>query len=188
MRLSRPTSVLRQPNAIKKVLSRDQFRLYQLIWQRFVASQMMPAIYKTLSVEVIGEGEEHKYLLRASGSQLEYTGFLAVYEEGRDEDKTEDEEENSDRIPIDDIYGKPAPELKNFILNSTSHTAARLHVGLRCRSWKRTVSEDLQPSANPFDLPAAAMWSGTATTGATETGSWSTTWWWNISRASSMWF
>lgn len=110
----RPTSVLRQPKAIKKVLSRDQFRLYQLIWQRFVASQMMPALYKTLSVEVIGEGEAHKYLLRASGSQLEYTGFLAVYEEGKDEDRTEDEDENSDRIPIDDIKENQRQNLKEL--------------------------------------------------------------------------
>jgi len=51
----RPTSVLRQPKAIKKYLSRDQFKLYQLIWQRFVASQMTPAVYKTLSVEILRE-------------------------------------------------------------------------------------------------------------------------------------
>ena len=63
----RPTSVLRQPKAIKKYLSRDQFRLYQLIWQRFVASQMNPAVYKTLSVEVVGKSDEkNEYLLRAS--------------------------------------------------------------------------------------------------------------------------
>lgn len=110
----RPTSVLRQPKAIKKVLSRDQFRLYQLIWQRFVASQMLPAIYKTLSVEIIGQGNIHTYLLRASGSQLEYAGFLAVYEEGRDEDLVEEDEENSDRIPIDDIKEKQPQNLREL--------------------------------------------------------------------------
>ncbi|MBG0787897.1 MAG: type I DNA topoisomerase [Anaerolineaceae bacterium] len=101
----RPTSVHRQPKAIKKYLSRDQFRLYQLIWQRFVASQMNPAIYKTLSVEVIGKGNEgNEYLLRASGSQLEFPGFLVVYEEGKDEDQKEDEEGDSAKIPVDDIH------------------------------------------------------------------------------------
>jgi len=99
----RPTSVARKPGAVKKYLTRDQFRLYQLIWQRFVASQMMPAVYKTLSVEILGKGEAHQYLLRASGSQLEFPGFLVVYEEGRDEDQSEDGEGDSDRIPIGDI-------------------------------------------------------------------------------------
>jgi DNA topoisomerase-1 len=99
----RPTSVLRQPKAIKKYLSRDQYRLYQLIWQRFVASQMTPAVYKTLSVEVIGKFEQKAYLLRASGSQLDFPGFLIVYEEGKDEDQVDEEEGDSDRIPIDDI-------------------------------------------------------------------------------------
>ncbi len=99
----RPTSVQRQPKGIKKYLTRDQYRLYNLIWQRFVASQMMPAVYNTLSVEVIGAGEQAEYLLRASGSQLEFPGFLIVYEEGKDEDQTEEEEGDSDRIPINDI-------------------------------------------------------------------------------------
>jgi DNA topoisomerase-1 len=88
---------------IKKYLSRDQYRLYQLIWQRFVASQMMPAVYDTLSVEVLGKGQKDEYLLRASGSQLVFPGFLVVYEEGKDEDVQEEEEGSSDRIPINDI-------------------------------------------------------------------------------------
>ncbi len=111
----RPTSVLRQPKAIKKYLSRDQFRLYQLIWQRFVASQMKPAVYKTLSVEIIGEGEDNNYLLRASGGQLQFPGFLVVYKEGQDEDRTEEEEADSDRIPIDDIKEQQIQHLKELI-------------------------------------------------------------------------
>ncbi len=99
----RPTSVLRRPKAIKKYLTRDQFRLYQLIWQRFVASQMNPAVYKTLSVDVAGNGKAHQFLLRASGSQVKFLGFMIIYEEGKDEDAPEEEEGDSDRIPIDDI-------------------------------------------------------------------------------------
>ena len=97
----RPTSVRREPEAIKSHLNRDQFRLYELIWRRFVASQMAPAIYDTSAVEVKAGHPTHllgdqdpvseaelagwRYLLRASGSTLRFAGFLAVYEEARDE-------------------------------------------------------------------------------------------------------
>lgn len=93
----RPTSVMRQPGNIKTYLSRDQFRLYKLIWQRFVASQMAAAIYDTLSVEVTGESQTKEYLLRATGSTLRFTGFLVVYEEAKDEDQAQEDEDT--RIP-----------------------------------------------------------------------------------------
>lgn len=111
----RPTSVLRQPEFIKRYLTRDQYKLYQLIWKRFVASQMKPAVYRTLSVEVIGKGKDKDYLLRASGSQMEFDGFLVLYEEGRDEDQVEVEEGNSERIPIDDIHENQRQDLKELI-------------------------------------------------------------------------
>ena len=95
----RPTSVLRQPEAIKEFLNRDQFRLYQLIWQRFVASQMESAVFDTLSVEVTGKTSAHEYLLRASGSTVKFVGFLVVYEEAKDEDQPSEEEDESARIP-----------------------------------------------------------------------------------------
>jgi DNA topoisomerase-1 len=96
----RPTSVLRQPEALKEHLNRDQFRLYQLIWQRFVASQMAPAVYDTLSVEVAGVHGANTYLFRASGSVVVFPGFLIVYEEARDEDQKGEEEETA-RIPAE---------------------------------------------------------------------------------------
>jgi DNA topoisomerase-1 len=89
----RPTSVFRQPEAIKEYLERDQFRLYQLIWQRFLASQMTAAIYDTLSVEVTGKAPQHEYLFRASGSTIRFQGFLVVYEESKEEDRVSPEEE-----------------------------------------------------------------------------------------------
>ncbi len=96
----RPTSVFRQPAQIKPYLTPEQFRLYQLIWQRFVASQMTAAIYDTLSVEVIGTTPAHQYLFRASGSTVQFLGYLIAYEEARDEDqKTEEEAET--RLPGD---------------------------------------------------------------------------------------
>lgn len=90
----RPTSVLRQPEALKQYLTSEQFKLYQLIWQRFVSSQMESAIYDTLSIEVSAKGKEHEYLFRASGSTVKFPGFLIVYEETADEDKKADEPEN----------------------------------------------------------------------------------------------
>lgn len=94
----RPTSVLRQPESLKEFLNRDQFRLYQLIWQRFVASQMTAAVYDTLSIEVTGKSAEREYLLRASGSTIRFLGFQVVYEEAKDEDLAADDAEDS-RIP-----------------------------------------------------------------------------------------
>jgi len=94
----RPTSVLRTPEKIKAYLTPDQFKLYQLIWQRFVASQMESAVFDTVSVDIEAGGDTHKYLFRASGSTLRFPGFLIVYEEARDEDQKGEEEENV-RIP-----------------------------------------------------------------------------------------
>jgi DNA topoisomerase-1 len=86
----RPTSVQRSPKSIKGQLSRDQYRLYQLIWSRFVASQMAPAIFETQSVNIAAGSDEEitPYLFRASGSQLAFPGFLAVYEETEKENDT----------------------------------------------------------------------------------------------------
>ena len=101
----RPTSTLRQPESIKEYLERDQFRLYQLIWQRFVASQMTAAVFDTLSVDVTGQTSTHEYLLRASGSTVKFLGFLVVYEEVKDEDQVSDETEEA-RIPPDIAEGQ----------------------------------------------------------------------------------
>jgi DNA topoisomerase-1 len=94
----RPTSVLRHPDQLKDYLNRDQWRMYQLIWQRFVASQMAAALYDTLAVDVVGTNPDHQYLFRASGSTIRFQGFLIVYEESKDEDRPADEEEDT-RIP-----------------------------------------------------------------------------------------
>jgi DNA topoisomerase-1 len=94
-----PTSVMRQPDTIKEFLNRDQLRLYQLVWQRFVASQMEAAVFDTLSVEVTAKSGTHEYLLRASGSTVKFPGFLVVYEEAKDEDQVSEEEEENARIP-----------------------------------------------------------------------------------------
>ncbi len=93
----RPTSVHRAPSDIERYLTKDQYRLYDLIWRRFVASQMKPALYDTIVVEVSAGSEAEKpYLFRASGSTLRFPGFLVVYEETKSEDE---EEEKVQRIP-----------------------------------------------------------------------------------------
>jgi DNA topoisomerase I len=77
----RPTYLDRDPEAIKRYLGKDEYALYKLIWNRFVASQMLPAVYD----ETIVDLEAAAYLLRAKGSTLKFKGFLAVYEETPDE-------------------------------------------------------------------------------------------------------
>ncbi len=77
----RPTSVKRFPADLKLYLSPEQFKIYELIWKRFVASQMKSAIYQTLSIEVEGTYSSHRYLFRVSASRLDFAGFLEVYEE-----------------------------------------------------------------------------------------------------------
>lgn len=91
----RPTSVVREPSKMKNYLNRDQFKLYTLIWERFVASQMANAVYNTLRVEILaGTTEQNKpYLFRISGSTIKFRGFMAIYEETRDEDAKPDEDE-----------------------------------------------------------------------------------------------
>ncbi len=94
----RPTSVPREPEKVKAFLDPAMFKLYNLIWQRFVASQMEAALYDTLQVEVTGKTSAHEYLLRASGSAVKFPGFLVVYEEAKNEDVKTEEDDNV-RIP-----------------------------------------------------------------------------------------
>ncbi len=85
----RPTSVWREPPKVKQFLTRDQFRLYKLIWDRFLASQMSPAVLDTTTVDISANG----YLFRAAGSVVKFPGFMKIYTESRD--NGEDEEERS---------------------------------------------------------------------------------------------
>lgn len=89
----RPTSTDFPPDKVAKYLSPDQLKLYTLVWRRFIASQMNPAIYDTLSCD-IQAGE--KYVLRTTGSRIIFPGFLAVYEEKKDSDHDGD---GNDHLP-----------------------------------------------------------------------------------------
>ncbi|MDS9470570.1 type I DNA topoisomerase [Sporosarcina pasteurii] len=81
----RPTSVMRPPAAMKAFLSRDQYRLYKLIWERLVASQMAPAVLDTVRVDLVNGDVK----FRATGSQVKFDGFMKVYVEGDDDNKEE---------------------------------------------------------------------------------------------------
>ncbi|WP_409368348.1 type I DNA topoisomerase [Lysinibacillus sp. 38-6] len=81
----RPTSTMRTPEELKTVLSRDQLRLYRLIWERFIASQMAPAVLDTVAVDL----QHGDVLFRANGSQVKFAGFMKLYIEGTD-DQTEE--------------------------------------------------------------------------------------------------
>ena len=89
----RPTSAMRSPESIEKHLAEDEFKLYRLIWMRFVAAQMNPAVFDQTTIDVRAEGRDgFSYLFRATGSVPKFDGFLKVYEEGKDQKDTEDEE------------------------------------------------------------------------------------------------
>jgi DNA topoisomerase-1 len=109
----RPTSLELSPDAVSKHLSKDQLSLYRLIWNRFIACQMKPAIYDQMSVDFDAAGG--KIQLRATGSRLIFKGFLEVYEEGQDEERkradVEDDEAASEGLlPL--LKEKEAVDLK----------------------------------------------------------------------------
>jgi DNA topoisomerase I len=91
----RPTSVLREPDAIKQYLENDQYKLYKLIWNRFVASQMNPAIIDQTSVDI----KAGDYTFRATGSIVKFPGFMAVYMEEKAEDAAPDEDNGEAVLP-----------------------------------------------------------------------------------------
>lgn len=82
----RPTSIVRDPEAMKPFLSRDQFRLYKLIWDRFASSQMSSAVLDTMTVDF----NSGTAIFRASGSKIKFAGFMKVYVEGNDDETVEE--------------------------------------------------------------------------------------------------
>ncbi len=86
----RPTSMDRPPDAMKEYLDRDAHRLYELIWKRFIASQMKPAVFDQTAFDV----DAGRFKLRATGQVMRFPGFISIYMEGVDEEKERDEEEN----------------------------------------------------------------------------------------------
>ena len=91
----RPTAVIKIPDSIKSFLTEDQLLLYKLIWNRFIASQMNPAIYDQTSVDInAGRG-----VFRATGSIIKFPGFTVVYMEGKEEEEEEEDSEEDKKLP-----------------------------------------------------------------------------------------
>jgi DNA topoisomerase-1 len=97
----RPTSMAFSPEVVEKYLAEDEMKLYRLIWNRFVASQMMPALFDQTTIDVSATGKKNgvEYIFRATGSVKKFDGYLKVYQEGKDQ-IDEDDEEMKHHLPL----------------------------------------------------------------------------------------
>ena len=118
----RPTSTLRDPNSLKDFLSRDQLRLYKLIWERFIASQMAQAVMDTMSVDL----QNGKVIFRATGSKVKFPGFMKVYVEGTDDQVEEKDNMLPDLKEGDTIIQKDINPKQHFTQPPPRYTEARL--------------------------------------------------------------
>ena len=91
----RPTDVSRTPDALASYLNKEELKLYRLIWQRFVASQMTPAVFDQTTIDI----QAGRFIFRATGSVQKFDGFLKLYQEGRDE-KADDDDEAERSLPL----------------------------------------------------------------------------------------
>ena len=123
----RPTSALRTPESLRSKLDDAEYRLYELIWRRTVACQMVPAVYDTVAAD-LDCGDDHRF--RANGSTLVTPGFIAVYQEGRDDKGEEDDDrtlpalDTGDRIALADVvveqhFTEPPPRYSEASLVKT---------------------------------------------------------------------
>jgi len=126
----RPTSVARTPDDLKAVLDEDQFKLYSLIWKRTMACQMVPAVFDTVAIEMAAGPADAGHRMRANGSVLVEPGFMAVYQEGKDDAKDDDgdrllpEIEEGDTIKLDELrpeqhFTEPPPRFTEASLVKT---------------------------------------------------------------------
>lgn len=109
----RPTDVNRTPESLSSLLGADELKLYRLIWQRFVASQMTPAVFDQTTIEI----NAGRFMFRASGSVQKFDGFLKVYQESRGVQETEDEDDEGRDLPM----VKPGEELRLNSLTPNQH-------------------------------------------------------------------
>ena len=128
----RPTDPTRSPESVRRYLKDDQYKLYQLVWQRFMASQMAPAVFDTTTVDFDlppASAKGRRFLFRATGSVVKFLGFLALYREAREETEgkaLEDEQalpamEVGDRVPVREItpsqhFTEPPPRFSEASL------------------------------------------------------------------------
>ena len=118
----RPTSVMRKPDELKSFLSRDQHRLYKLIWERFVASQMASAIMDTVTAKLINNNVQ----FRANGSVVKFPGFMKVYVESKD-DGAEEKDKMLPPLEIGEtVFSKDVEPKQHFTQPPPRYTEARL--------------------------------------------------------------
>jgi len=118
----RPTSVLRDPDEVKPYLSRDQHRLYKLVWERFVASQMASAVLDTMTVDLLNG----PVTFRANGSKLKFAGFMKVYVEGNDDGTTEEDRLLPPLTTGDKVVTNTIDPKQHFTQPPPRYTEARL--------------------------------------------------------------
>lgn len=118
----RPTSVWRHPSAIKPYVTRDQYQLYKLIWERFIASQMAPAVLDTVAVEL----SNGSVVFRATGSTVKFPGFMKVYVEGTDDPKDEQQRLLPDFVEGERVFSKDIEGKQHFTQPPPHYTEARL--------------------------------------------------------------
>ncbi|MEH7301849.1 type I DNA topoisomerase [Neobacillus drentensis] len=118
----RPTSTLRDPNSMKEFLSRDQFRLYKLIWERFLASQMAQGVMDTMSVDL----QNGNVIFRATGSKIKFPGFMKVYVEGSDDQVDGPDRMLPDLKEGDEVIKKDIEPKQHFTQPPPRYTEARL--------------------------------------------------------------
>lgn len=118
----RPTSVLRDPDEVKPYLSRDQHRLYKLVWERFVASQMASAVLDTMTVDLLNG----PVTFRANGSKLKFAGFMKVYVEGNDDGTTEEDRLLPPLATGDKVETNAIDPKQHFTQPPPRYTEARL--------------------------------------------------------------
>lgn len=118
----RPTSTFRDPNSIKEFLSRDQLRLYKLIWERFLASQMAPAVIDTMSVDL----QNGPVIFRANGSKIKFPGFTKLYVEGSDDQVEESDKMLPDLKEGDEVINKDLDPKQHYTQPPPRYTEARL--------------------------------------------------------------
>jgi DNA topoisomerase I len=108
----RPTDVFNEPEAVRAHLSTEQFRLYELIWKRFLASQMTSAVFDVTTVDIDAQAaQKPKYGFRANGTRLKFAGFLSLYRAGRDDEEISDEE----RQPLPELTTGEALNLLRLV-------------------------------------------------------------------------
>ncbi|MGC4375624.1 type I DNA topoisomerase [Fictibacillus sp. Mic-4] len=118
----RPTSAMRHPKLLKDYLSRDQLRLYRLIWERFIASQMASAVLDTMTVDIDNNG----VIFRANGSKVKFPGFMKVYIEGNDDGKKDEDRLLPDLKEGMAVQKKEIEPSQHFTQPPPRYTEARL--------------------------------------------------------------